>query len=658
MNFYLKRFKCHSNNINLSQNKFEFEAENNQNENDHINNELLKSHNSYSNEHSSSSENSDHSSSLHVNEIFYDTESLDSSLSDSDKVTEIITESDRLKRKINSLAEWAINTKQTKEAVKSLLEILRKDEPFLPKDRRTLCKTPASHNIIQMDNGQYLHIGFRVCLDNFLSYNIVSDDHIYIDVNVDGVPVATNTPNSLWPILINPVGYDNVLLCGTFYGPSKPTDVNEYLKQFVEDFLNIHDSYEYREKKYKIRIRAIIADAPARAFILNIRTFSGYNSCHKCKIKGLYVLHRVTFPNLNSRQRTDHDFKFKIDSKHHMDVTETNIEKLPIGCVSNVPIDYMHAVLLGVMNQMLCLWIKTRLKHYCLDLKNIRKLSSNILSIASQLPAEFCRKPRSLKYLSRYKATQYRQLLLYTLPVIAADLLKPEYYFHFLKLHVAIRILCSSDLCLQFNEFAKNLIEDFVREFALLYSPHCMSFNIHSLIHLANDVKLLNAPLDDFSAFKFENFMQFLKQIPKCGYNVLEQINNRIGERVNINGLLTFKRNKKLYSLDKMQNYKFKWINNYKFSAKYPDNFFYDKINKHIYKIFKIYNINDEIMFDCKKIKNKKPLYTSPINSSELGMFCCKKLKLGHMIVKSSVNMIKIAKFDLNNNIFFLSLIH
>lgn len=43
--------------------------------------------------------------------------------------------------------------------------------------------------------------------------------------------------------------------------------------------------------------------------------------------------------------------KNKTYTNHHNDNEILEIEKLPIGCVNYVPIDFMHAVLLGVTQQ-------------------------------------------------------------------------------------------------------------------------------------------------------------------------------------------------------------------------------------------------------------------------------------------------------------------
>lgn len=536
-------------------------------------------------------------------------------------------------------------------------------QAYLARDKRTLLKTLKNprKNIVKMGDGQYLHIGLKKCLDHFMEKNIFNTNRIEIDINIDGVPIATNTSCSLWPILINVVGYEFVLMCGSYYGAGKPKCINEYLKQFVDDFLNLKQAgYEYYGKIFDVDIRCIIADAPARAFLLNIPTFSGYFSCHKCCIKGLYLLHRMTFPNIHNTVRTNADFKSKKFAKHHLDNRNIVIEKLPIDCVSSIPIDYMHAVLLGVMHQLLYLWIITRRKPYSIKKSKVKILSNYIISNGNQLPTEFSRKSRGLRLMRRYKATELRQLLLYTLPMILSQILKSKYYDHFIKLHIAIRILCSNAHCITHNNIAKKLLIEFVEEFPMLYEPHCMSFNLHSLLHLCDDVLNYKCPLDSYSAFKFENFLQFLKKLPKCGFNVLEQLNNRIHERILHNQSLTFDRSRRSHSYKKDKSYNYIWINNYKFKPNAPDNFFYCPIEKRVFKICKIFDLNNKVAFRCKKVKSLESVYVNNlIDSTTLGLFKCAKVKYNKSQIKlNSQDFIKVAHFTNNDSDFFVSLIH
>ena len=57
---------------------------------------------------------------------------------------------------------------------------------------------------------------------------------------------------------------------------------------------------------------------------------------------------------------------------------------------------------------------------------------------------EFNRKSRLLLEAKRWKATEFRQFLFYTGPVVLRKILNNDRYINFLCLHVAIIILASS----------------------------------------------------------------------------------------------------------------------------------------------------------------------------------------------------------------------
>ncbi len=110
------------------------------------------------------------------------------------------------------------------------------------------------------------------------------------------------------------------------------------------------------------------------------------------------------------------------------------------------------------------------------------------IEISHQLPSEFCKKPRPFKLLKRFKATEFRQFAMYTLIILLEDILPAKYYAHFAKFLFAVRILSTPVDCSRNNKLASELITDFVREFGILYGYQNASFNVHSLLHLSEDV--------------------------------------------------------------------------------------------------------------------------------------------------------------------------
>lgn len=114
--------------------------------------------------------------------------------------------------------------------------------------------------------------------------------------------------------------------------------------------------------------------------------------------------------------------------------------------VEDVPLDYMHLVLLGVTKKLLVgTWIFGKPPHN-LPARIINIMNVLIKQIAVYVPSEFPRKSRSLSESKRWKATELRLFLLYTGVVILKPFLPREKYHHFICLFVCITILVSSSL--------------------------------------------------------------------------------------------------------------------------------------------------------------------------------------------------------------------
>jgi len=145
----------------------------------------------------------------------------------------------------------------------------------------------------------------------------------------------------------------------------------------------------------------------------------------------------------------------------------------------------MHPVCLGVVRRLL-VFLKQDPKECKISQRQIRETSTKLESLNGKLPREFARQPRSLASLERWKATEFRQFLLYTGPVDLRDVLPDSFYHHFLTLPVAMSILL--DVRKAYTSYAEELLMHFYKTSTKLYSTIFPSYNVHSLIHLAEDV--------------------------------------------------------------------------------------------------------------------------------------------------------------------------
>ncbi|KAB0804911.1 hypothetical protein PPYR_01881 [Photinus pyralis] len=236
----------------------------------------------------------------------------------------------------------------------------------------------------------------------------------------------------------------------------------------------------------------------------------------------------MTFPDLSATLRSDASFRANVYEEYH--TGRTPLEELSVDLVDQFPLDYMHLICLGVMKQLLLFWIKGNIairmtkEDYNSSIVELEKFRKFIHQ------RDFSRMPRSLQEIDRWKASEFRQFLLYTGPIILKNKLKDDQYTHFMSLHCAVRILTCEKLCLEYNEYAKQLLKYFVENFDLLYGPEYIGHNVHNLIHIPNDAVRFGV-LDNFSAFKFENHMSEIKNMLKTSNRPLEQFINRTFEK-------------------------------------------------------------------------------------------------------------------------------
>lgn len=184
------------------------------------------------------------------------------------------------------------------------------------------------------------------------------------------------------------------------------------------------------------------------------------------------------------------------------------------------------------MKKVINLWLngKTASNIVRLLTDQITLLTKNLLGIKTFITKDFARRPQGVEFLKRWKATELRQLLLYTSPVVLYNVLHPQVYSHILTLHVALRIISSKYLIDVYADYAHELLEHFVDTFKVLYGKQYVSHNIHGLLHMVNDVKLMG-PVDSYSAFQFENCLRILKMQLRKSDRPIQQIHRRYSEK-------------------------------------------------------------------------------------------------------------------------------
>lgn len=120
------------------------------------------------------------------------------------------------------LCDWALLFGISHVALLIILKIYLPVEQ-LPKDARTLLCTPRKTIIRKVTPGNYFHYGLlKGITDELRSHMDHSGilDKIYINIGIDGLPIAKNSRGQLWPILgkiSNTVSKWNPFVIGFFF---------------------------------------------------------------------------------------------------------------------------------------------------------------------------------------------------------------------------------------------------------------------------------------------------------------------------------------------------------------------------------------------------------------------------------------------------------
>jgi len=201
---------------------------------------------------------------------------------------------------------------------------------------------------------------------------------------------------------------------------------------------------------------------------------------------------------------------------------------------------------------------------------------------------------------NRWKATEFRQLLLYTGIIVLKNVISDDCYQNCLALNISMRILLN-DGHSKYVNYARELLDYFIKSFQQIYGTQFVSHNIHGLQHLCDDY-VKHGSLNNCCAFPYENYMKILKKMIRKYEKPLQQIVHRYNESC---------------KYDLVNNYNNE--NNLSFSVKEPNCFALTKQGE----VIQIFNIT-KTAITGKYFLNKEDLYIKPIKSSKLSIFVVK----------------------------------
>lgn len=451
---------------------------------------------------------------------------------------------DNESERVADFRSWAIEYDVDHSQLDRLLQLLRKHNfTGMPLSAKTLLKTPKKNStsiitstMISSEGyeGQYVHIGLEAnLLKRMGNINCMNfkGGIIELIINIDGVPIDKSTSSQYWPIL-GAISDSTIrpFLIGIYYGDSKPKCVASYLDHFVKEANKLYEyGFEYNGECYKVHIKKICGDAPARAFIKCIKSHSGYFSCERCVQKGNFTNGKITYPSLECDLRC-HDSYVEFNDKNHQLMKSPLLALKGIDFIYSIPLDYMHMACLGIMKNLLNRWIRERRSTFALKQSFITLISNKMENMSTLAPHEFTRIPRGFQNFEKWKATEFRFFMLYAGPVVLLESLSNRLYRNFMYLHYAMRIVCSDKLIIKYGEKAILYIKKFCLGLIQLYGEEMMVYNAHSIYHLVQDAVREQLSVHKYSCFPFESYLGQILKLVTAPVQPLQQIACRLDE--------------------------------------------------------------------------------------------------------------------------------
>lgn len=278
-------------------------------------------------------------------------------------------------------------------------------------------------------------------------------------VNTDGAKVHRISTNSLWMIqcyqaFLPPAKRympANILIAAAHFGEKKPK-MDEFFYVFLRDIREIQDNdginlkHNGRDYNFMPFILGLCCDIPAKKEVLCTVGHAGRFACNYCLHPGIsfksstdkksnvrYLAGTNNYQLRTHKNVVDTYKKFRTTPINGIAGVSPMVAARQFDLVSGVSIDYMHAVLLGIMRKMLNLWLDSGNHTKDYYIKKPQQITLSTRLVKQKPISDIIRKPRSLTMKNDFKANEYRSLLLYHLRFALSGLLPQKYLKHFIS---------------------------------------------------------------------------------------------------------------------------------------------------------------------------------------------------------------------------------
>lgn len=381
-----------------------------------------------------------------------------------------------------------------------------------------------------------------------------------LTINADGANIYNSSRGSLWPVQLYAnflppnIRYnsENVIVTTLYYGEKKPNMTTLLYPLAAElDSLRENPILIYKNNEiWHFVVSAFLGvfDLPARADVQGMVGPVGKYGCPFCHHPGVPIknlsgkttiryIHTSTPHKLRNHSETI-KFSQRILAKDFQRGEKKSLNGIKgnsalllfddIDIILSLPIDIMHGTYLGIMKNLIEIWIGRKkiptppYKHYKIkSVEHRQLLSKRIMSLKPTM--NFCRKPRSIFEVGNFKASELMNYMFYYLRYCLVGILPTKVVKNFEKLSAAMYVLCQRKITTSEVKLASEMLVEFLTEFEEIYGPGAVTMNIHVLTHF-HDMVLRCGPPGCYNMFGFESKIGKLKQLVCGPTDVLSQI--------------------------------------------------------------------------------------------------------------------------------------
>ena len=335
--------------------------------------------------------------------------------------------------------------------------------------------------------------------------------------NVDGAKMLNNSKKSLWPIQLTinelpiRIRFAILILAGLWYAPKEPHPdlMNLYLKYLTKSLRKLYYTGinfimpDGESVLFRFFLFTLAVDSKARPVMQNRFQYNGRFGCSWCYKVGKSVNNYIKYPEdgLFSDERSHKEYLKDIEAvKRLKKSTKARLKrvigirgvkgssiltKIPIfDCVWGFSLEYMHAILIGVTQQLWEHWSSI------FPANSVKKVNDRLTKLKPSRQVH--RLPVETKGDRTWNASDWEYWLLFFSVVCLDGILNEKYMQSYILLVKSVAILLSQEINeMDLIDCEINILQ-FVKDCQIFYGEPFMRFNIHILLHLVESVKKMD----------------------------------------------------------------------------------------------------------------------------------------------------------------------